>query len=318
MAINQHSCLLSQHSCHSRRCHSKQLKSFTKIARTYFHHKQRQHHIRLFSSSLTDSFTIQGCEACEVVRISKYACDPSRPMKVFCPEIGQRNLKNSASPAGPRFTCLTPVPFPIYVLYWYCAWIQAGISVLSRFWQTHWSSFWRDRLWLQRHSIDRSIDRWDGWLFVSESDALTLSIAATFTLILFTPSSFSTWAVIVKPSSLEYVPFSFAGFLIPRCCRRCAGYSYLNGLTQSTYTKWDKINKFKGPITASIAPRQTDILNLLVHVYRVKWQVFDLSKPFLQCSFINAPIKMCNISRGFCLWSACWTKHTGTCSTTNW
>ena len=40
-------------------------------------------------------------------------------------------------------------------------------------------------------SISRALGRRDGRLFVSESDALSLSIVATFTLILFTPNSFS-------------------------------------------------------------------------------------------------------------------------------
>ena len=56
---------------------------------------------------------MQEREAREVVRISKYACDTSRPMGIFRPEIGQRNSKNPVSPAGPRFLCLAPAPFPI-------------------------------------------------------------------------------------------------------------------------------------------------------------------------------------------------------------
>ena len=49
----------------------------------------------------------------------------------------------------------------------------------------------------------------------------------------------------------------------------CADYIYLNGLTQSTYTKLDKVNK-KSHVTASIAPRPADILNLLAHMYGVE------------------------------------------------
>ena len=98
-----------------------------------------------------------------------------------------------------------------YVLYWYSAWIQplqAGISVLSsKFW--HISAFWESCI-----GISRTLDRGEGTV-------ICFRIWCTFTfnccrfytrLILFIPNSFSAWAVIVKPSSLEYmyVPLSLA------------------------------------------------------------------------------------------------------------
>ena len=109
LAINQHSCSLSRHSRHSRRCYSKHL-VFYQTSKNIFSLSTKstpQASVRLLRqvssttllNSLTDSFATQGREVREVVRTSKYARDASQPMGIFRPEFGRRIKKTRAGAA---------------------------------------------------------------------------------------------------------------------------------------------------------------------------------------------------------------------------
>ena len=90
LAINQHSCSLSRHSRHSRRCHSKHLVFY-----------QNSKNIFSLSTNSTPQASVRLLRQVSSTT-SKYARDASQPMGIFRPEFGRRNFKNPASPVACR------------------------------------------------------------------------------------------------------------------------------------------------------------------------------------------------------------------------